>query len=191
MTDTILKYYRTQLEGRKGAQEAYERGIKELKANYAGKLLESKLEALKTAHNDTIKRLKDESIEKINMSFDEMKKALNNAASKPIPASIRESLTAFEGLKLSDAEKSMILDMTKNSYLARKRAIELMDISDDDLPPSFDDVMENLNSLEKVINGSFAKPVDSYDARLIAQGDWVNSLYDQVTAFCDAYGDAN
>ena len=64
-------------------------------------------------------------------------------------------------------------------------------ISDDDLPPSFDDVMENLNSLEKVINGSFAKPVDSYDARLIAQGDWVNSLCEQVTAFCDAYGDAN
>ncbi len=191
MTDTILKYYRTQLEGRKGAQEAYERGIKELKANYAGKLLESKLEALKTAHNNTIKRFKDESMENIKLSFDDMKKDLYSAASKPIPVSIRESLTAFEGLTLSDVEKTMILDMTKNSYLARKRAIELMNIADDDLPPSFDDIMENLNTLEKVINGSFAKPVDSYDARLITQGDWVNSLLDQVTAFCDAYGDAN
>lgn len=189
MTD-ILKYYRTQLDGRKGAQEVYESEIKELKAKYAGKLLESKLEALKTVHNDTIKMFKEESMEKIKMSFDNMKNALYNAASKPIPVSIKESLTAFEGLTLSDGEKSLILDMTKNSYLARKRAIELMGISDDDLPPSFDDVVKNLDILEKVINDSFTKPVDSYYARLIAQGDWVNSIVEQVTAFCDAYGDA-
>lgn len=188
MIKNILNDYRTHLEGRRGAQEAYEKGVKELNANYAGELLKSKQEALKTAYNGTVKGFKDECISKVNEAFEDARKALNAAASKPIPASLRESLAAFEGLKLSDAEKNMILDMTKNSYLARKRAIELLNVSSDELPPSLDDVMGNLNALERVVNGSFEKPIDSYDARLIAHGDWVNSVTDQVTAFCDAYG---
>ena len=191
MMDTILNDYRTHLEGRRGAQEAYEKGMEELTSNYAGELLKSKQEALKAAYNDTIKGFKDECMLKIKRAFGDAKKDMCNAASKPIPASLRESLTAFEGLTLSEAEKNLILDMTKNSYLARKRAIELLNMSRDDLPPSFDDVMENLNALEKIIDGSFAKPVDSYDARLIAQGDWVNSLCKQVNAFCNAYGETD
>ena len=189
MMENILTNYRNYNEGRRGAAEAYKNGLKELNDNYKGAMLESKLEALKTAHRDTVAALETEYITPIKDAFAAAKTAVRAASARPIPEDVRNSLAAFEGLKISDGEKSMILEMTRNSYLARKRAIELLNVTEDELPPSIDTVLSDIEALEKVLHDSTGKPVDSYDARLIAHGDWVNKVQDEVTAFCDAYGE--
>lgn len=124
-----------------------------------------------------------------NLDDTAAKTAVRAASARPIPDDVRNSLAAFEDLKISDGEKSMIFEMTKNSYLARKRAIELLNVTEDELPPSIDTVLDDIEALEKVLHGSIGKPIDSYDARLIAHGDWVNKVQDEVTVFCDTYGE--
>lgn len=189
MMENILTNYRNYIDGRKGAADAYTAGTKELNANYIGDMLKSKQEALKTAYRDTVAALEVEYLPPIKDAFTAAKTAVRAASVRPIPDDVRKSLTAFDGLKISDGEKAVILEMTKNSYLARKRAIELLNVTEDELPPSIDTVLGDIEALEKVLHGSMGKPVDSYDARLIAHGDWVNKVQDEVTAFCDAYGE--
>ena len=184
-----MNNYRNYNEGCREAADAYKNVMKEANDNYKGTILESKLEALKLAHRNTIAALEAEFITPIRDAFTAAKMAVRAASVRPIPAHLRESLAGFECLKISDGEKNMILEMTKNSHLARKRAIELLNVTEDELPPSIDTVLSDIEALEKVLYGSTRKPVDSYDARIIAHGDWLNKVQDEVTAFCEAYGE--
>lgn len=189
MMENILTNYRNYIEGHKGAADAYTAGRKELNENYKGAMLKSKLDTLKEAHSTTVKALEGEYITPIKESFETAKASVRAVLACPIPNDVLNSLAALEGLNISNEEKSQILEMTKNSYLARKRAIELLNVTEDELPPSIDDVLEGITTIENCVIGSIDKPTDSYDARLICHGDWVNSVQGEVTAFCEAYGE--
>lgn len=125
--------------------------MKELDENFKGAMLEEKKADLKTAYDTTVATYRNECISVIEPALKAAKRAVIEAASRPIPAGLYESLSAFEGLKMSDMEKEMVLEMTKNSYLARKRAIEILNLPEKELPPSMDDVIGNLETLKKVI----------------------------------------
>ena len=188
MIDNILNCYREYVEGRTGARDGYIAGMKELDENFKGAMLEEKKADLKTAYDTTVATYRNECISMIEPALKAAKRAVIEAASRPIPAGLYESLSAFEGLKMSDMEKEMVLEMTKNSYLARKRAIEILNLPEKELPPSMDDVIGNLETLEKVIMRSFEEPIDAYDVRLVAHGDWIGQVHNQINDFCEAYG---
>lgn len=187
MLTNLLANYRAYINGRQGAEDGFEAGSKELRANYAGQLLTEKMEALRTAYEATKAALRDEYIPMFEREFADAKAEVRRAVTKAIPDDVAQSLRAFEGLKLSDAEKTNILEMTKHSYLARRRAVELLHVPDDEIPPSADTVMENIEFLEKLVMGTERKALFSYDVRLLTHGNLIEKVRAEATGFTNTY----
>jgi len=183
----FLQNYKDYLESRKGAKDAYDAERNEIKANYIGKMLDTKLSELDNAHDEIVRGLKGDIRMNADKTFKTVRDKIMKVASEPVPSKLSEQLKSMEGTKLSDAETSMVIELCKRSYLASKRAIDIFGVDSKFFPPSLDTVLGSVQTLETLVNKCLTEPFDSYNNRVIAHGELVNSVSDDVDAFCNGY----
>lgn len=188
MFESALNSFRDMLDARRGAQDAYDQAVKDAGAKFKGDYLTDRLAELKAARAAVASEATDICRAEVSAAFANARTRVNAAASRPIDPSMLATITAYEGLNLGDAEKAAIASMVKDSYAARRRAVEVLGIDDSDMPPSLDDVTESLDWLETLVTGAIDKPSNAYYPRLVAHGAVFDSVEAKVSIFVSAYG---
>lgn len=180
MLDRLLENYKAFIDGRTRAHDAYVAGLKELGENYSGALLTDKIKTFEKAYDAAQSGLQSEYVPELKAELAEGRDAVLRAMTQPISRSLK-------ALPLSDADKASVLQMAKVSNAARRLVVELLGLTEDDLPPSGDRVLENIAFLEKLIMASVDHPSSTSFVRLLVQGNLISKIQAEATAFVSAY----
>lgn len=189
MLENVVESYRELTDARRGANDAYREGLKELKANYCGKLYEEKASELAKARDAVVSEAMGRCVPAIKESFESARRAIMEAAARPVPGHIAETLNAIDGLKVSDAEKAAIMEEVGGNYLAARKAAQIMGVAKEVMPPSLDDAIESLNAIEGFVMKSIDVAPDHYNARAICHGRIVGEVGTVLDGFVGSYGD--
>ena len=88
-------------------------------------------------------------------------------------------------------EKESVLARCEGNYIATRLCIDALELQGEHLPPKVDEILQSLDMLEPAIHTFFnasTYDVDApYMARFVLNGDYTNTIVDEVNGFVDTY----
>lgn len=109
------------------AVETHKNAVKDIDANYKGKLADQKRGEAKALLQSTIQEEKKKSLDVFEQEFKEAREKVNNVITKVVPEDFAATLAAAQasGKTISDYEARAIIDKYKDNYMAVKAFIKL------------------------------------------------------------------
>lgn len=183
----VLNNYREFINGRKKAQEDLENGMKALKKDYSGEYYDIKVVELKQSTDKRMNDLKNTYLPAIKSEYENTRKQIRTAITKPIPENIINVLNSMKGMTLSAVEKQELLNLTSKNYLARRQAVDILGNDYLFYVQSPESILNKIDELEHVMGNTTMRETYDFNTALMENGDWVNGVEGESSSFVESY----
>ena len=186
--DTLTNY----AEAYQGALTIKKEAEKVAGEKYIGIAYAEEIGKIKDAFQAVIEPLRDTSMKSVQKAIADARTSINSVVSKPMDAELTQTIDIVRKLpNVTLTEKESVLARCEGNYIATRLCIDALELQGEHLPPKVDEILQSLDMLEPAIHTFFnasTYDVDApYMARLVLNGDYTNTIVDEVNGFVDTY----
>lgn len=168
------------------ANEVYTKTVSHIKANYkeGSELYNTAMKTAQDALKTSVDNVRIKNREMYMKDFEDVRKAIRRAVSVAPSSEVVGMLPLISEGRFSKTELDGIIERYKGNYLDQKMIHKAMKIPFQ----SVEDIMDELESLEKPLNDYFNSGCGSYMDALMKNGEWIQRVDTLTDDFLNTYG---
>lgn len=171
-----------------GASEIYRKTRKEIDANYIGNLKSTKINDAKAAYEKTLADSREQNWNIIAEVLDDIQNKANVIVSRPVEPDFPATLETLRAISNpSERELAGIIERYKSNYMSYRAICDMLGGASKGFPiVTVDEVFDAVDNLRVILHSCiYGENTNTYNYRLMLQGDYMGNIDDLLSRFID------